>query len=215
MKIWFQCKIKYQKEDENGRLKNVTEPYLVDAVSYTEAEARIYQELGSVIRGDFEVTSITKSKISDIFHFDDAETWYKCKVTYIAADDESGKEKKVTNQMLVTAQDLHQASARLLESLQGILVAFEVVEIQQSPLVEIFPYVEDETKGKVRIDEMAPQAVREEDVVLKPIPVLPSFADSEAEGEEEEENPQAGFAEAEDEALEDELERELTSENEL
>jgi hypothetical protein len=212
MKIWFQCKIKYQKEDENGRLKNVTEPYLVDAVSYTEAEARIYQELGSVIRGDFEVTSITKSKISDIFHYDDAETWYKCKVTYIAADDESGKEKKVTNQMLVTALDLHQASARLLDSLQGILVAFEVVEIQQSPLVEIFPYVEDETKGKVRIDEMAPQAVREEDIVLKPIPVLPA---DELENEEGEEELQAGFSEEEDEALEDELEEELTSENEL
>ncbi|MBW3544450.1 MAG: DUF4494 domain-containing protein [Bacteroidetes bacterium] len=149
MKIWFQCKIKYQKEDENGKLKNVTEPYLVDAVSYTEAEARIYQELGSVIRGDFEVTSITKSKISDIFHYDDAETWYKCKVTYIAADDDSGKEKKVTNQMLVSAMDLRQACERLLESLQGLLVTFDVVEIQQSPLIEIFPYVEEETKGKV------------------------------------------------------------------
>ncbi len=151
MKIWFQCKIKYQKEDENGKLKNVTEPYLVDAVSYTEAEARIYQELGSVIRGDFEVTSITKSKISDIFHYDDAETWYKCKVTYIAADDTSGKEKKVTNQMLVSAMDLRQACERVLESLQGLLVTFDLVEIQQSPLIEIFPYVEDETKGKVPV----------------------------------------------------------------
>jgi hypothetical protein len=171
MKIWFQCKIKYQKEDENGRLKNITEPYLVDAVSYTEAEARIYQELGSVIRGDFEVTSITKSKISDIFHYDDAETWYKCKVTYIAADDTSGKEKKVTNQMLVSAMDLRQACERLLESLQGLLVTFDVVEIQQSPLVEIFPYVEDETKGKVRVDDMLPEAFEEEE--LAPVVKLP------------------------------------------
>ncbi|EMR04795.1 DUF4494 domain-containing protein [Cesiribacter andamanensis] len=213
MKIWFQCKIKYQKEDENGRLKNVTEPYLVDAVSYTEAEARIYQELGSVIRGDFEVTSITKSKISDIFHYDDAETWYKCKVTYIAADDESGKEKKVTNQMLVSALDLKQACERLLESLEGILVQFEVVEIQQSPLVEIFPYVEDETKGKVRIDDMAPQAVREEEVTLKPIPPTPALASQEEDEEEDSAfEPQALLQEAE---LEEELEAELDSETEL
>ncbi|AHM59605.1 hypothetical protein D770_06710 [Flammeovirgaceae bacterium 311] len=201
MKIWFQCKIKYQKEDENGRLKNITEPYLVDAVSYTEAEARIYQELGSVIRGDFEVTSITKSKISDIFHYDDTETWYKCKVTYIAADDNSGKEKKVTNQMLVSAMDLRQACERLLESLQGLLVTFDVVEIQQSPLVEIFPYVEDETKGLVRVDDMVPEAFEEEE--LSPVVKLPELQTEEQED---------FVSESE---TEEELETEIASETEI
>jgi hypothetical protein len=177
MKIWFQCKIKYQKEDENGRMKNVTEPYLIDAVSYTEAEARIYQELGSVIQGEFEVPSITKSKISDIFHYEDAETWWKCKVTYIAADDQSGKEKKVTNQMLVSAMDLRQACERLLESLQGLLVTFDVVEIQQSPLVEIFPYIEDEAKdrnlspipNRGNMRDMEPEPFAEEEPEAEPL----------------------------------------------
>ncbi|WP_224996132.1 DUF4494 domain-containing protein [Cesiribacter sp. SM1] len=208
MKIWFQCKIKYQKEDENGRLKNITEPYLVDAVSYTEAEARIYEELGSVIRGDFEVTSITKSKISDIFHYDDAETWYKCKVTYIAADDNSGKEKKVTNQMLVSAMDLRQACERLLESLQGLLVTYDVVEIQQSPLVEIFPYIEDETKGKVRVDDMVPEAFEEEE--LAPAVKMPelqaAMPDASLEVSEE--------TESEEEEHEEEFQP-VTSENEI
>ena len=158
MKIWFQCKIKYQKEDENGRLKNQTEPYLVDAVSYTEAEARIYQELGSVIRGEFEVTSITKSKISDIFHYDDADQWHHCFVTYIAVDDVSGKEKKVTNQMLVTAADLKQACERLIESLGNLLVTYKIVKIQESPIVEIFPYHEDEKAD----NEPEAVAIREE-----------------------------------------------------
>lgn len=211
MKIWFQCKIKYQKEDENGRLKNITEPYLVDAVSYTEAEARIYQELGSVIRGDFEVTSITKSKISDIFHYDDAETWFKCKVTYIAADDQSGKEKKVTNQMLVSAMDLRQACERLLESLQGLLITFDVVEIQQSPLVEIFPYVEEEVKGKVAhvpgredMRDMSPQAFPEEEEEAT-VPLMESL-------QEDEEVLATAAAELQEEEA---LEEEVSSQNEL
>lgn len=210
MKIWFQCKIKYQKEDENGRLKNITEPYLVDAVSYTEAEARIYQELGSVIQGEFEVPSITKSRISDIFHYDDAETWYKCKVTYIAADDQSGKEKKVTNQMLVSAMDLRQACERLLESLQGLLVTFDLVEIQKSPLVEIFPYVEDEFKDRN----------------LVPVPNRENVRDMEPEpfsGDELEAQPLQAQAGEEEEslALEEvgeamgELEEEMTNQTEL
>lgn len=213
MKIWFQCKIKYQKEDENGKLKNVTEPYLVDAVSYTEAEARIYQELGSVIRGDFEVTSITKSKISDIFHYDDTETWYKCKVTYIAADDQSGKEKKVTNQMLVTAMDLRQACDRLLESLQGLLITFDVVEIQQSPLIEIFPYVEDETKGLTPVPgredqrDMEPEAFEEESFE-------PAVATALLSTEEEQDDVLEPMAMLEDEGSE-ELEEEVSTENTL
>lgn len=206
MKIWFQCKIKYQKEDENGRLKNITEPYLVDAVSYTEAEARIYQELGSVIQGEFEVTSITKSKISDIFHYDDTETWYKCKVTYIAADDQSGKEKKVTNQMLVTAMDLRQACERLLESLQGLLVTFDVVEIQLSPLVEIFPYVEDEHKGK----NLVPVPGREDMRDMSPEPFEQDeeeevAAVSEAMETEEFDHVDAELEESEIEELEEEV----------
>jgi hypothetical protein len=152
MKIWFQCKIKYQKEDENGRLKTQNEPYLVDAVSYTEAEARIYQELGSIIRGEFEVTSINKSKITDIFHYDDADQWYHCFVTYMAVDDVSGKEKKVTNQMLITANELQQACERLIESLGNLLVTYKIAKIQESPIVEIFPYIEDDR-------EEEPQAV--------------------------------------------------------
>lgn len=149
MKQYFLTKIKYQKEDENGRLKSVTEGYLFDAVSHTEAEARAYQELSSIIRGDFEVLAIAKPKISDIFHYEDSETWWQAKVTYIAADDSSGKEKKVTNLMLVTAMDLRQACERILESLQGLLVTFDLVEIKRTAIVEVFPYVEDSLKNYV------------------------------------------------------------------
>lgn len=139
------CKVKYQKEEENGRMKNVNEPYLVDAMSFTEAEARIYEELGSVIRGEFVVSGISKSKIIDVFHYDDSDVWYKCKITY-SVEEESGKEKKIKHYMLVSASDVKQAYERIYESLDNMLVTFSVPEVVETPILEIFPYISEEEK---------------------------------------------------------------------
>ena len=195
MKIWFQCKIKYQREEENGKLKNITEPYLVDAVSYTEAEARIYQELGSIIRGEFEVTSITKSRIIDIFHYDDSDVWYHCKITYVLADENSGKEKKVTNQMLVSAANVKEAYDRIHESLSNMLITFEVPEIKQSPIVEIFPYVSEEDREQPIPENLRPLTEVEAEAkgIVRPVPLSPEelaakLAETEEEGEEEAES---------------------------
>ncbi|MCH7399257.1 DUF4494 domain-containing protein [Belliella sp. DSM 107340] len=144
MRVWFLCKVKYAKENEEGLLKNVSEQYLVDAVSFTEAEARIYDMLGSVIRGDFQVTNISKSNIVDVFFYDDIDIWHKCKITYIVTDADSGKEKKVTQFMLVTAHDVKEAFERIFESLNNMLVTFRVPEVTESPIVEIFPYEKDD-----------------------------------------------------------------------
>ena len=94
MNIWFTCKVKYQKEDEQGRVKNVTEAYLTDALSFTEAEARIYKEMGQRVMGEFQVNSITKSKIIDVFEYPGGDVFYQAKVVYMVADADSGKEKK-------------------------------------------------------------------------------------------------------------------------
>ncbi|MCH7408295.1 DUF4494 domain-containing protein [Belliella sp. DSM 111904] len=144
MRVWFLCKVKYAKENEEGLLKNVSEQYLVDAVSFTEAEARIYDLLGSVIRGDFQVTNISKSNIVDVFPYEDIDIWHKCKITYIITDADSGKEKKVTQFMLVTAHDVKEAYERIFESLNNMLVTFRVPDITESPIVEVFPYERDD-----------------------------------------------------------------------
>jgi hypothetical protein len=176
MKIWFLCKIKYQREEENGKIKKISEPYLVDAVSYTEAEARIYQELGSIIPGEFEVTAITKSRFVDIFHYDDNDVWYKCKVTYMVADENSGKEKKITNLMLVTAAHVKEAYERIHESLSTMLVPFEVPEISQSPIVEIFPYISEEDREPVIPENLRPLSEMEAEQrnLVRPIPPGPA-----------------------------------------
>ena len=86
MNSWMECKVKYTKQLENGALKRVTEPYLLAAYTFTDAEARIYDELGSIIRGEFHVMAITRKEIHDIFAYDDADVWYAVKVKYDNCD---------------------------------------------------------------------------------------------------------------------------------
>lgn len=160
MKTWFTCKVKYQKEDEHGRVKNVTEAYLTDALSFTEAEAKIYDEIGQRVMGEFQVTSIAKSKIVDVFEYSDADQFYQAKVSYMVADADSGKEKKVTNLMLVTATDVKQAFERIHESLNNMLVTFIVPEVKESPILEVFHHHKSE---EAIPENMTPVSDLEED----------------------------------------------------
>ncbi|WP_044117707.1 DUF4494 domain-containing protein [Alkaliflexus imshenetskii] len=145
MHTWFECKVRYIKIDETtGKEKKVNEPYLVDAVSFTEAESRIHKELEQMIRGEFHVTNIRKADYSDIFPFDDADRWYKCKVGYVSIDETAGKEKKITSQMLVMGNNLKEAYDNLLTSLSGMTVDFDVTGVNESPIMDVFPYFKDE-----------------------------------------------------------------------
>ena len=201
MRTWFLCKVKYAKENEQGLLKNVSEQYLVDAVSFTEAEARIYDMLGSTIRGDFQVTNISKSNFVDVFPYDDIDIWHKCKITYVIADADSGKEKKVTQYMLVTAHDVKEAYERIQECLSNMLVTFRVPDITESAIVEVFPYERDDEEllppppanlkplSEVKAEQERREAVRQENMA--------KYADASEE--------QAGLVEYEDEREEENL----------
>ncbi len=144
MKTWFICKVKYQKQDEQGNTKSISEQYLVDALSFTEAEARMYEKLGSVIPGEFYINNISKSNITDVFPYEDSDVWHKCKMTYALEVEGSGKEKKVTNYVLLTAPDAKTAYDRVYESLNNMLVTFRVPEVAESPIVEVFPHESQE-----------------------------------------------------------------------
>lgn len=193
MNSWFTVKVKYIKQFEDGRLKSVTEPYLVDAVSFTDAEARIYEELGSMIRGEFQVKGIVKTDFADIFQYDDADTWYKCKVTYVSVDADSGKEKKVANNFLISAHSVKEAYTRLEESLEGMMVTYEIPSIMLSPIIEIFPFTGER---EVIVDE-----VEEEPEVT----VANNMADENNTGDEEgvEEASEDSDAELEDDFSEE------------
>ena len=163
MKVWFACKVKYQKEDEQGRVKNVTEAYLADALSFTEAEAKIYEEIGQRVMGEFQVTSIAKSKIIDVFEFPDSDTFYQAKVTYMVADADSGKEKKVTNLMLVGAHHVKEAWDRVHESLNNMLVTFIVPEVKESPILEVFHHNSETEKIPDNLTPISELETEEED----------------------------------------------------
>jgi len=155
MPTWFQGTIKYQKEeivtDRQGdqvRLKTITEAYLVDAVSYTDAEARLYQEVPAN-SPDFQVARISKMKLADVFQIENGgddgpgDNWYKAKVIFTTEDDK-GREKKIVNQMLINASTVKQAYERLEDSLKTILMPSEITDINKTPLLDIFPYSEEQ-----------------------------------------------------------------------
>lgn len=146
---WFECKVKYVKIDENGKEKKVTEPYLVDAVSFTEAEARIHIELEKMIHSDFMVTNISKSNISELFPNENGDRWFKAKTTFVTVDEESGKEKKSNNYMLVEANNVKDAYEFLTEGLSDMIVPFEIPSVVESPIMDVFPFFKDEVNEEI------------------------------------------------------------------
>lgn len=138
---FFECKIKYDKTMENGLQKKVVEPYLVDALSFTEAEKRISEEMKPYIRGSFEVADIKKAKFAELIDSPKQEDdrWYKCKVIFTIVDEKSGKEKKAANQILVKAIDLATALRHLEEGLHSS-VDYVVASIAETPIMDVFPF---------------------------------------------------------------------------
>jgi hypothetical protein len=164
MNSWFTVKVKYTKQLENGTFKRVSEPYLLAAMTFTDAEARIYEELGSSIRGEFQVTGIARTDLHDIFQYDDAEQWFKCKVTYDRIDEDGEKAKTISQNFLVSAAQVKEAYERIEESLATLMIDFNVVSITASPIVEIFPYREEDVQSPA---QKAPQF--EEETTHTPI----------------------------------------------
>ena len=106
---WYECKVKYRKLNDSGVQKVVTEPYLVDALSYTEAETRINEEMSAYISEEFKITNIKIANFAEIHPFENSDRWFKSKVSLIAYDEESGKERKTNLYLLVQANDVKEA----------------------------------------------------------------------------------------------------------
>ena len=151
MNTWFTVKVKYTKQLDDGTFKRVSEPYLLAAMTFTDAEARIYEELGSIIRGEFTVTNIARTEYHDIFYYEDADLWYKCKITYqsegdgldVESDLNPKKVKKVSQNFLVTATSVKEAFERIQESLSTLMVDYQIPSIMLTPIVDIFPFNEE------------------------------------------------------------------------
>jgi hypothetical protein len=137
-------KVKYTKQLDNGTFKRVTEPYVVFSDSFTDAEAQIYEELGSKIRGEFIVKSIDRVEFNDVFVYDDSDQHYKIKTKSIKVDEDRDVQSTIAMTFLVTAESPEQAILRLRECLSTLIVDFEVTSCDKSPIIEVFaPVIRD------------------------------------------------------------------------
>lgn len=140
---WFECKVIYEKPVENtAAVKKVPELYLVDALSFTEAEARIIEEMTPFITGSFEVSDIKRAKYNELFFCDEetADRWFKSKVYFVILDEKSGKEKKTANNFLVQAANLKDAVKKLEDGLKNTMMDYYIASMAETAIMDVYPY---------------------------------------------------------------------------
>ncbi len=147
---WFECKIRYEKTMDDGLQKKVTELYVVDALSFTEAEARIMEEMSSYISGEFEVNDIKRAAYKEIF-FSDADNddrWYKAKVQFITIDEKTDKEKRSNVNYLVQAATLNGAVKHIDEVMGGTMIDYAIAAVTETTLMDVFEYRKKDEKAE-------------------------------------------------------------------
>ena len=139
---WFECKIRYEKVMEDGMQKKVTESYVVDALSFSEAEERIIEEMSSYISGEFIVTDIKKATYKEIFFSDvpSADRWYKAKVQFITIDEKSEKEKRSNVYYLVQAGTLMEAVKNIDAVMGGTMIDYAIASVAETQIMDVFEY---------------------------------------------------------------------------
>ena len=145
MAEWFECKIKYERAMDNGVMKKFNEPYLVDALNFTEAERRIIEEIAPFMTGEFQVSDIKRARYAEIFETSDesADRWFKAKLTFVTLDEKSGKEKKSSHNVLVQCSDLRDAVKRLDEGMKGSMMDYVISSMTDTMLMGVFHYKAD------------------------------------------------------------------------
>lgn len=146
MALWFECKVKFDKMQENGSVKKVSEPYLVDALSFTEAEARIIEMISPYISGEFTIAAVKKTKISEIFWDENGDKYYMVKVMFVTIDEKTAVEKKSASFILVQASDFRNALENFEKGMKGTMADYEIASITETPLMDVFPLNAEQPK---------------------------------------------------------------------
>ena len=145
---WFICKIRYEKVMEDGLQKKVTEQYVVDALSFTEAEARIIEEMSQYISGEFEVVEIDRCVFKEIFFSDEetADKWYKSKVHFITIDEKTEKEKRTAVYYLVHGSSLENARKNIDVVMGGTMIDYVISSVSETKIMDVFEYIHSDNK---------------------------------------------------------------------
>ena len=140
--LWFICKVRYEKMQEDGMQKKVTESYVIDAASFTEAEERITEEMYAYIIGEFEVKDISLAPFDNIF-FDEkpsADRYYKANLAFITIDEKSGNEKRQNVTYLVHAENFNAAVKNVDEVMGGTMIDYEIISIADTHIMDVLEY---------------------------------------------------------------------------
>lgn len=131
---------------ESGMQKTVTEPYLVDALSFTEAEARILEEMKPFISGEFTVSDIKRVKYTESFFNETGDRYYKAKLYFITLDEKSGSEKKTAINMLVQASELKEAVEIVEAEMKKTMIDYSIAAVTETAIMDVFPYATEAKK---------------------------------------------------------------------
>lgn len=139
---WFICKIRYEKVMEDGLQRRVTEQYVVSAISFTEAEARIIEEVKGYISGEFEVVEIDRCVFGEIFFSDEdmADKWYKSKLQFITIDEKTDKEKRTNVYYLVQGSSLENARKNIDEVMGSGMMDYVISSVSETKIMDVFEY---------------------------------------------------------------------------
>lgn len=139
---WFECKVRYNQMQETGLLKKVTEQFVVEALSYTEAEAAIIKEMKPFVSGDFEIAGIKPAAYRDVCFSEDTQAglWFKAKLAFITIDEKSGKEKRTPMAYLVQATSLDNAVQNIGVAMQGTMIDYAKSSVAETKILDVFEH---------------------------------------------------------------------------
>lgn len=142
MKEYIESNVKYERAAENGLLKKVTERYIVEALNFSEAEHRLMEEVGCFASGDLQVADMKRVQYMEVFETTDesADKFFKVKISIITLDEESGKERRTAASLLVQASDIPNALERMRESMKGYLLDFDIVNVADTKIMDVYHY---------------------------------------------------------------------------
>lgn len=140
--MWFECKIRYEKVMEDGIPKKVNEVYVIDALSFSEAEERIMEEMSSYISGEIELVDVKIAPYKEIFFADNnlTDRWFKAKVVYITIDERTQREKRMPVMVLVNAGNINSAIKNTDEVMGGTMIDYAITAIQETKIFDVFEY---------------------------------------------------------------------------
>ena len=141
MATWYLAKIGFMQQDERGQTRKITQQYLFDAVSYTDAEAKAYAFCAEELQ-EFSVESITKQHFNEVFFIENnAEKWFKVKAVYVIFDEKTQKEKKVPFYFFLNANDVKEAYTIVCEKL-GSVQDYFIDSVVGTAILDVIPYEE-------------------------------------------------------------------------